>query len=351
MSYDLRSALGWITVAAIIIAVSSYALSLLLGTLLITSGQVAVQLQSLTSPVLLWAYALPIITPAANSTLVIAAALVIYAICFVKAAQANGGFVPSLRMISNGSRPKTLPNWLALMPILASGLLIVVLVLGLLQDFFGVSTGSLPSTDPLVLVPGLAVAPIAEEIGFRITVLGLVTGILVAMKIGKNVAQGTTSPVRAQLGTFFSAFLSPGRAKERVGLLSIRTGGLKGIGVSEWIFLGITSVVFGLYHILGSSGWGPGKFLTAALSGFSLGIVFLAYGAFADILLHWFFDFYFLNLPGLGDLFQISGILFTLGALALGVWSIIMAVSWLSNWNPKPTAPVSWSFDQPISQV
>jgi len=347
MSYDLRSALGWITVVAIVIAVSSYLISIALGVVLITTGEVAVQLQSATSPILLWAYALPIITPPANSALIVAGALSIYAVCFLKAARSNGGFVPSLRNISKGSRPNSLPNWLALMPIVASGLLIVVLLLGILQDLFGVSTGSLPTNDPTALVSGLAVAPIAEEIGFRILVLGLVTGILVAMKIGRNVAKGAKMPVPLQIGTFFSALVSPGYAKERVGLLSVRTGGLKGIGISEWIFLGITSIVFGLYHILGPSGWGPGKFLTAALSGFSLGIVFLAYGAFADILLHWFFDFYFLNLPGLSNIFQLSGDLFTLGALALGVWSIIMVISWLSNWNPKPTVPISWSFDKP----
>lgn len=346
MSYALRSALGWITVVAVIIAVSSYVTSLGLEVLVITSGQVAAQLQSLTSPVLLWAYALPILTPPANSALIIAAALAIYSICIVKAATANGGFVPSLRLLSSGSRPRTLPNWLTIMPILASGLLIIVILLGLLQNLFGVSTGSLPTGNPLGLLSGLAVAPIAEEIGFRITVLGLVTAVLVAIKIGKNVARGEALPIFTQVRTFISAFLSPGFAKERVGLFSIRTGGLKGIGISEWIFLGITSFVFGLYHILGSGGWGPGKFLTAAISGFSLGIVFLAYGAFANILLHWFFDFYFLDLPGLPDVFQISGIVFTLGALALGVWSIIVAVSWLSNWNPKPPTPVSWSVGQ-----
>jgi len=349
MSYDLRSALGWITVVAIVIAVSSYLISLALGLVLITTGQVALQLQSATSPILLWAYALPYITPPANSALIVAGALSIYSVCFVKATRSNGGFVQSLRTISKGTRPNSLPNWLALMPIVASGLLIVVLLLGVLQDLFGVSTGSLPTNDPTALVSGLAVAPIAEEIGFRILVLGLVTGILVAMKIGRNIAQGTKMPTPVQIGTFFSALVSPGYAKERVGLLSVRTGGLKGIGISEWIFLGITSIVFGLYHILGSSGWGPGKFLTAALSGFSLGIVFLAYGAFADILLHWFFDFYFLNLPGFSNIFQLSGDLFTLGALALGVWSIILAISWLSNWNPKPTVPISWSFDKTSS--
>lgn len=346
MSYQLRSALGWITVAAVVIAVSSYVFSLGLGILLITSGQVASQLQSLTSPVLLWAYALPILTPPANSALIVSGALAIYSVCIVKAARSNEGFVPSLRMISNGSRPRSLPNWLALMPILASGLLIIVLLLGLLQDVFGVSTGNLPTVDLPGLISSLAVAPIAEEIGFRITVLGLVTGVLVAMKIGKNIAQGERSSTFVQVGTFFSAFLSPGHAKERVGLLSIRTGGLRGIGISEWILLGVSSFIFGLYHILGG-GWGPGKFLEAAISGFALGIVFLAYGAFADILLHWFFDFYFLDLPGLTGIYQISGIVFSLGALALGVWSIIIAVSWLSNWNPKPTAPISWSFANP----
>lgn len=349
MSYGLRSALGWITAGAVVISVASYIVSIGLGALLITNGQIATQLQSLSSPVLLWAYALPIVTAPANSALVVSIALVIYAVCFAKAGQSNGGFISGLRDIARGTRPRTLPNWLSIMPIVASGLLIMVLLLGLLQDLFGVNTGSLPTTDPTALVSGLAVAPIAEEIGFRISVLGLVTGVLVAMRIGEYIAQGKASPIVVQVSTFFSAFLSPGYAKERVGLLSIRTGGLKGIGISEWIFLGITSVVFGLWHIFGSSGWGPGKFLTAALSGFALGVVFLAYGAFADILLHWFFDFYFLNLPGLGGVFQISGLLFTLGALALGVWSIIMAVGWLSNWNPKPTQPISWSFGQPSS--
>jgi hypothetical protein len=51
--------------------------------------------------------------------------------------------------------------------------------------------------------------------------------------------------------------------------------------------------VFGLAHFLLGGGWQLGKVSTALLAGLVFGIVFVAYGAYASILLHWFFDYYF----------------------------------------------------------
>jgi hypothetical protein len=329
MSYDLRSALGWITAIAVTISVFSYILSLIVGTLLISTTTLGGQLHVLTQLFPFWALMLGIGLEA-NSLLIVSVSLVIFAVCFLKAATSNGGFISGLRVLTSGITPRTLPNWLTVMPLLASAILLIDLLLTLLQSSAGVPTGMLPTTDPTQLIPLLAFAPIAEEIGFRISVIGLVVGILVAVSLGRSIAGGIRMPISHQLITFFSAFLSPGNAKERIGLPSIRTHGFKGISIVEWIFVILTSVIFGAYHVFGG-GWGPGKFLTAALSGFALALVYLAYGAFADILLHWFFDMYltvFAYYNGLNGFFGIFGDLATLGALALGVWGIIVGIYW-----------------------
>ena len=346
MSYDLKSAVGWITAVAVVASVFAYALSLVVTVFVETSTPVGTQLQTLTQPVILWAFFLGG-EVTSNSSVVVTACLVVFVICFIKAATANGGFRASLRSLSSGASPMTLPNWLSVMPLLASALLLIELLLSLLQDLFGAPTGMLGTTDPAQLVPGLALAPIAEEFGFRITVLGLVTAILVATKFGKNIATGAKVAVSTQLGIFFSAFLSPGYAKEKVGLSSIRTGGWKGISIPEWIFLVITSVVFGAYHwpLGGPGGWGPGKFLTAALSGFGLGIVYLAYGAYANILLHWFFDLnFFVFDPSVlaNGALNLFGILYELGAIALGVWGIIVVIYWIARKSSPAAIPVAY---------
>lgn len=345
MSYDLRSALSWITALAVIASIFSYALSLVVTVVVETSTPVGAQLQTLTQPVILWAFFLGA-EVTANSSLVVTACLIIFITCFIKAATANGGFLAGLRTLTTGASPKTLPNWLTLMPLLASALLLIELLLSFLQDLLGAPTGMLGTTDPAQLVPGLALAPIAEEFGFRITVLGLVTAILLASRFGKNIASGVKLTTSTELGVFFSAFISPGYAKEKAGLLSIRTGGWKGISIPEWIFLVITSVVFGAYHwpLGGPGGWGPGKFLTAALSGFGLGMVYLAYGAYANILLHWFFDLNFFvfdsSVISNGAL-NLFGILYELGAIALGIWGIIVVIYWITKRSSPVTMPVT----------
>lgn len=40
-------------------------------------------------------------------------------------------------------------------------------------------------------------------------------------------------------------------------------------------------------------GWEIGKVSTAFLAGVAFGVAYVAYGAYADILLHWFFNYYF----------------------------------------------------------
>lgn len=358
MNSGQKTAAGWITAVAVTIAVASYIVSMFVGTLdIIVSPDLGTNLASFSGNLILEVFLLAFETPVQTNVLaIVVIAMVIFVMSFAKAATANGGFRSGVRILLKGSRPRSLPNWLALMPLAGSSLFIIVLVLTLIQSGAGVSTGTLAcpagtptSTCNLELFTSIITAPVAEEFGFRITPIGLAVAILVAIALGRNTARGSHVSTSSALRLFFSAFISPGYAKEKAGLLSVRTGGLKGISPTEWVMLFFTATVFGAYHIFGGGGWGPGKFVTAALSGFALGLVYLAYGAFADILLHWFFNFYFVvftvNTPFNGIIMPI-GDSFVYGVLALGVWGIALGIYWISKWKPNqlaaPTSANPW---------
>jgi membrane protease YdiL (CAAX protease family) len=233
------------------------------------------------------------------------------------------------------------------MPLLGSSLFVVVVALTLIQNVGGVSTGSLNTNNPAILFASLTLSPIAEEIGFRISAIGPVVAILVAIGISRISTTEMRRPAQNPIIVVLAAFLSPGYAKEQAGLPCVRTSGLKGISKAEWVALLFTSLVFGAYHIISGAGWGPGKFLTAALSGFVLGIVYLSYGAYADILLHWFFNFYLYSYSvytALNGAFVIFGDLAALGTLALGVWGIIVGIMWMMERKPQPVAPTPFSY-------
>jgi hypothetical protein len=136
------------------------------------------------------------------------------------------------------------------------------------------------------------------------------------------------------LSLVVASFLSPESAKAKVGLPTITANGRHGIHWSEWILLILTSSLFGIAHIIsGGTDWGIGKAFTAAISGFALGLVYLGYGAYAAILLHWFFDFYFETFSVGADVFggavaTLPGLV-SLASLIVGTVSILVALAWL----------------------
>jgi len=102
--------------------------------------------------------------------------------------------------------------------------------------------------------------------------------------------------------------------KEALGLRTIREYGVRGISRLEWVTLFFTSGAFGAAHYLYGGGWEIGKISTAMLSGLALGYVYLRYGAYAPVLLHWFFNYYF-GAFDLASQLKVSGS----GMLATGI--------------------------------
>ena len=97
----------------------------------------------------------------------------------------------------------------------------------------------------------------------------------------------------------------------------------------------VSSVLFGLAHVEsgGGTNWGAGKVVTSAISGFVIAIAYVAYGAYAAILLHWFFDFYFevfsVGGSALGGMFATLPILVALASLIVGSLSILIGAVWI----------------------
>ena len=223
-----------------------------------------------------------------------AAIWVAFVICFIFAWLSRGGFIASVRNVLTKGETIAKTNFLIVMPLVTSGLLCATILIEQFQVTQGVQTGSLnfpPATSPYLILLELAFAPLNEEFAFRITSIGIPLAIFLAFRYRSDPnVSGWKNTVKFLLLTM----LSPERAKSKVGYRNVSADGFfRGISALEWILILITSLAFGSAHYLLGGGWEIGKVSTAFLAGLFFAIMYVAYGAYADILLHWFFNYYF----------------------------------------------------------
>src|SRR6267378_2565532 len=337
MSQPPRGLLGRIAAGAVSFTVLTYVIAIGVGLGLVTSGQFAGQLENIRVRFFTGAFFIyPIITPIPVDLLLLTdSCIIIYITCFIAAFRSRDGFLTGLQRLRQVGQVSFKSSWLVAMPLVSCVLLLIVLVATILLNQSGLSSGTLcnPCPPEAELYAALTYSPISEEIAFRITTLGLLIAIITTWK-NRSIEQGPSKP--RILSLVITAFLAPERAKARVGLPTITDNGLHGIHWSEWILLFLTSSLFGIAHIIsGGTDWGVGKAFTAAISGFALGFVFLGYGAYAAILLHWFFDFYFETFSVGADVFggalaTLPGLV-SLATLVVGIVSTLVALAWLAR--------------------
>lgn len=155
---------------------------------------------------------------------------------------------------------------------MASFGLLLSLIIVIIEMSAGIPIGGTSLENSLVSQPylsfvNLIYAPYAEEFGFRILPLGLISVYYVVM------ARGT------RLDTL-AAFVMPGMIRKKYGL-----------GLTAWDYTAIvaTSILFGAAHYL-LGAWDPGKIISATFVGFILAFGFMKFGLFVDIPIHWFFN-------------------------------------------------------------
>ena len=234
---------------------------------------------------------------------------IVFLVCMILAWFDRSGYLNSARGALTNSISLAKTNFLYIMPLVASALFSATIIISLFQESQGVQTGSItfPTTNPYVILTELSFAPLQEEFAFRITSIGLTLGIFLLITYRKDSRlSGVSSKGKLVLLTMFS----PELAKAKMGYRNIRADGFpRGISAVEWVLILLTSLGFGLAHYLAGSGWEAGKISTAFLAGLVFAIMYVAYGAYASILLHWFFNYYNTMLSTAGGVFsQISNL-------------------------------------------
>lgn len=255
---------------------------------------------------------------------------VVYVLCFAIAWYDFGGFHRSIR--TDFWQPLTFSkiNFLRGLPLIGAGLLSAVLIIHSVQESQGVGTGGLSFRTPLEALFNLAYSPISEEIAFRITPLGAASAVVVLL-LGRG-RQPRFAGWTGALKLAFLAFLAPQKARALAGLPTIQSSGWKhGVSWPEWILAIAISAMFGLAHILVGGGWEPGKATTAALSGFVLALVFFSHGAYAPILLHWFFNYYFMAVDLIGRNYPVLSFVVSVTNLVTVWFGILVLIAWAIN--------------------
>lgn len=140
-------------------------------------------------------------------------------------------------------------------------LIVISVIIDSIQQSFGVVTQPPEFQNELIQFFHITTAPLTEEIGFRMLLIGLP---LFAMFSNK-----------ATIGNFFKSLWHPAQNLEI-------TNYKKTIGL-----IIVVGIFFGAAHIISGSPWSSGKFAQAAISGIIIGWVYVRHGLAPAILLHW----------------------------------------------------------------
>ena len=134
-------------------------------------------------------------------------------------------------------------------------------VINFVQESFGIVTEPPESTNDLILFLAVTIAPIIEEIGFRVILIGIPLFLIYSFK--------------TSIRSFFHVLWHP---YENLHIVDNK----KAI-----LLIVLVGIFFGAAHIISGEPWSSGKFAQAAVSGIIIGWVYYRYGLIAAILIHW----------------------------------------------------------------
>ena len=165
-------------------------------------------------------------------------------------------------------------KWFSILVIVSGGIISV-------QEFIGISVEQPEASNQLVQFFDISLAPIIEELGFRVILIGL---------------------------PLFMLYSHKPSFKFLVKSLWWPWQNLHNVNVKKVLLLIVTvGILFGAAHIFSDEAWGAGKLAQAVASGIIIGWVYFRYGLVPAILIHWATN-YFIFSYGLivADINQIS---------------------------------------------
>ncbi|MDH3618651.1 MAG: CPBP family intramembrane metalloprotease [Nitrosopumilus sp.] len=198
---------------------------------------------------------------------------VIYIIIFTIAMSGpKQDFIKTMSSLLSDGKLTRHTNYMVAVTKWFSILILVSAIINFIQEGFGISTIPPPVENDLIQFFYVSLAPITEEIGFRVLLIGLPLLAFYSHKVSVK--------------HFFKGLWSP---SNNLHIYETRRA---------IILILIVAVFFGLAHIISGEPWSGGKFAQATISGLILGWVYFRYGLISAILVHWatnYFVFSYVN--------------------------------------------------------
>ena len=182
------------------------------------------------------------------------------------------GFLKTMSSLLSHGRLKTKSNYLVAVTKWFSILILVSAIINFVQEIFGISTVPPAAENNLIQFFYVSLAPLTEEVGFRLLLIGLPLFAIYSHK--------------SSIKHFFKSLWSPSD--------NLRVYDSK----RAIILIVIVAAFFGLSHVISGDPWSDGKFAQATASGIILGWIYFRFGLISAILVHWatnYFVFSYVN--------------------------------------------------------
>ena len=173
----------------------------------------------------------------------------------------KSNFLKSLLPIMTEGKHKSKSNYLVAGIKWFAILILVSMVINFVQDSFGIKTESPQTSNILLRFFDVSLAPLTEEIAFRVVLIGIPLFAMYAH--------------RSSFGSFFKALWHPSEN------LQIK------LSTRVLVLIVVVGVLFGAAHVISGEPWSSGKFAQATVSGIIIGWVYFRYGFISAVIVHW----------------------------------------------------------------
>jgi len=165
-------------------------------------------------------------------------------------------------------------KWFSILVIVSGGIIAV-------QEFVGISVEQPEAPNQLIQFFGISLAPIIEELGFRVVLIGLPLFMLYSHKLSfKFIVKSLWWPWK-----------------------NLRNVNMK----KALLVIVIVGILFGAAHIFSDEAWSTGKLAQAIASGIIIGWVYFRYGFIPAVLIHWATNYFIFSYAYIvADINQIS---------------------------------------------
>jgi membrane protease YdiL (CAAX protease family) len=170
-------------------------------------------------------------------------------------------FLKALSLIMSGEKYDSRTNYLVSVIKWFAILIVISGIIDFVQENVGITTEPPQQSDNLIHFFEVTAAPISEEIGFRVILIGIPLFVIYSH--------------RTSIILFFKALWNP---SQNLHIYETK---------KVLILIIVVGLFFGAAHIISGEPWSLGKITQATASGIVIGWVYFKYGLPSAILIHW----------------------------------------------------------------